>query len=266
MTASEATTPRATFSASRPPGPTRPRVTRAKAFSSRSSASEPATRSTVTNISVTVAATAIAKSSSSAVSPAITCLSTSIGCEIAPSSGRARSRLSPASWANWVTWRANRGRGCRRAARHRPRAGSRPPGRARGCRSRRAAGSEKLPPGDQQVEIGRRLVGDLLGEDQVRLGDQRLDPVVDEARLHRVVLVHEHLDHRLLGVQRGERAELVEQVRRAGSAPRSPRRPRPSAPPPRARRRRRTRPASQSSSRAWSRSISPSPVPIWNCS
>ena len=40
-----------------------------------------------------------------------------------------------------------------------------------------------------------------------------LDPVVDEARLHRVVLVDEHLDLGLLRVQGGERVELVEQVR-----------------------------------------------------
>ena len=50
---------------SRPGGraPDQPRVSRGKAFSSRSSASEPATRSTVTNISVTVAATEIANES-----------------------------------------------------------------------------------------------------------------------------------------------------------------------------------------------------------
>ena len=48
--------------------PTRPRVSRAKAFSSRSSASEPATSSSVTNISVNVAATAIAKMSSGGAS------------------------------------------------------------------------------------------------------------------------------------------------------------------------------------------------------
>ena len=66
---------------------------------------------------------------------------------------------------------------------------------------------------DDQVEVVGGLVGDLLGEDQVRLGDQRLDPVVDEARLDRVVLVDEHLDLRLLRVQRRQRVELVEQVR-----------------------------------------------------
>ena len=59
-------------------------------------------------------------------------------------------------------------------------------------------GTLNVPALDQQVEVVRRLVGDPLREDQVRLGDQRLDPVVDEARLDRVVLVDEHLDLRLL--------------------------------------------------------------------
>ena len=56
--------PSRTFSASRAERPTSPRVSRGKAFSSRSSASEPATSRTVTNISVSVAATAIANVSS----------------------------------------------------------------------------------------------------------------------------------------------------------------------------------------------------------
>ena len=44
--------PRPIFSAAAPSGSTSPRVSRAKVFSSRSRASDPATRSTVTNISV----------------------------------------------------------------------------------------------------------------------------------------------------------------------------------------------------------------------
>ena len=79
-------------------------MTRAKAFSSRSSASEPATSSTVTNIRVTVTATAIANVSSSAVSPATICLSTLIGSAIAPSKGSAKWRFSPARSANLITW------------------------------------------------------------------------------------------------------------------------------------------------------------------
>ena len=55
-------------------------MSRAKAFSSRSSASDPATRSTVTKMSVSVAETAIANMSSGAASRTIT-LSTSIGWE-----------------------------------------------------------------------------------------------------------------------------------------------------------------------------------------
>ena len=104
VTANEATTPSATFSARSPAGPTSPRVILAKAFSSRSSANDPATSSTVTNIRVTVAATAIAKSSSSEVLPATTCLSIAIGSAIAPSNGSARSRFSPARPANSITW------------------------------------------------------------------------------------------------------------------------------------------------------------------
>ena len=78
-------------------------MSRGYAFSSRSSASEPATRSTVTNISVTVAATEIAKASSEVPPPATTVFSTSMGDATAPSSGTAKSRLSPASSANSIT-------------------------------------------------------------------------------------------------------------------------------------------------------------------
>ncbi len=94
VTANEAMIPSASFSTSSPEAPTRPRVIRANAFSSRSSASDPATSRTVTNISVTVAATAIAKTSRSEDWPATTSLSTVIGSAIAPSSGRAKWRLS----------------------------------------------------------------------------------------------------------------------------------------------------------------------------
>ena len=79
VTANDATTPEPDLLASRPVCATSPRVSRAKAFSSRSSASEPATSSTVTNISVIVAATAIANVPSSALRPSTTSLSTLIG-------------------------------------------------------------------------------------------------------------------------------------------------------------------------------------------
>ena len=103
MTAIDAAIPSAIFSTSSPVLPTSPRVIRANAFSSRSSASEPATRSTVTNIRVTVIATAIAKVSSAELSPATTVLSTAIGSATAPSRGNAKSRLSPASSPNRIT-------------------------------------------------------------------------------------------------------------------------------------------------------------------
>ena len=60
VTTRETTTPSRTFSVSSADFETSPRVSRAKAFSSRSSASEPATSRTVTNIRVIVAATEIA--------------------------------------------------------------------------------------------------------------------------------------------------------------------------------------------------------------
>ena len=79
VTASEATTPRTTFSPRSPVRPTSPRVRRVNAFSSRSSASEPATRSTVTNIRVKVAATAIANVSRLGGDPETTLVCTTIG-------------------------------------------------------------------------------------------------------------------------------------------------------------------------------------------
>ena len=70
-----------------PSGETRPRVSRGKAFSSRSSASEPATSRTVTKARVKVAATAIAKISSGGAEALTTCLSTAIGWVSRVSSG-----------------------------------------------------------------------------------------------------------------------------------------------------------------------------------
>ena len=177
---------------------------RAKAFSSRSSASEPATSSTVTNISVTVAATAIANVSSAAVSPATTCLSTSIGCgdraqqrqrEVEVLARRGSAKLDHLG-------RAPRAAGLVGGSSARDRLEDRRRAlEPEDVERRRAAGAE-LAALDQQVEVVGRLVGDPLREDQVGLGDQRLDPVVDELRLDRVVLVDEHLDRRLLGVER----------------------------------------------------------------
>ena len=100
MTRSDSATPSPTFSTRSAVRPTSPRVSRGKAFSSRSSASEPATSSTVTNIRVTVAATEIANESRLGGEPEMTSFSTSIGWAIAPSSGSARSRFWRASREN----------------------------------------------------------------------------------------------------------------------------------------------------------------------
>ena len=100
VTTSPTATPSTTFSASSAERETSPRVRRGKAFSSRSSASEPATSSTVTKARVRVAATAIAKTSSGGVEALTTCLSTAIGWARRSISGAATSRLSRASVAN----------------------------------------------------------------------------------------------------------------------------------------------------------------------
>jgi hypothetical protein len=165
----------------------------------------------VTNISVTVAATAIANESSDGAPAFTTCLSTSIGCATAPSSGSATSRFS---WA-------------RRAKRHLVELRLKLLGDRRPQRLEHVRGAlepedlDRVPDQgdleraalDQRVEIDLRLLGDLLRDDQVRLRDQRLDAVVDELGLERVILVDQHLDGGLLGVERRQRAQLVDQVR-----------------------------------------------------
>ena len=70
-------------------------MSRAKVFSSRSSASEPATSRTVTNIRVIAIATEIAKVSSGGTSPLTTSLSTAIGSATEESSSSAKPRFSP---------------------------------------------------------------------------------------------------------------------------------------------------------------------------
>ena len=93
---------------SRPAAPMRltsPRVSRANVFSSRSSASEPATSRTVTNIRVMAIATETAKVSSGGMSPRPTSFSTAIGwrTEASSSSANAEVRRWPAR-ANSITW------------------------------------------------------------------------------------------------------------------------------------------------------------------
>ena len=103
VTTTATTTPSRTFSPSSADFETSPRVSLAKAFSSRSSASEPATSSTVTNISVIVAATAIANVSRLGVSPETTSLSTLIGWETELSRSPATPRFSAARWLKRIT-------------------------------------------------------------------------------------------------------------------------------------------------------------------
>ena len=107
VTTIERTTPSETFSPRRAHLPTSPLVSRANAFSSRSSARDPATSRTVTNISVTVAATEMAKASRLGGEPETTSFCTLIGWAIEVRSGFARSRFWRASLAKVITrWRA----------------------------------------------------------------------------------------------------------------------------------------------------------------
>ena len=178
-----------------PAGETRLRVSRGKAFSSRSSASEPATRRTVTKARVSVAATAIAKMSSGGESPLTTSFSTSIGCARRSISGAATSRFSRASEAKRIT-RSSDSRcapgGDRRPQRFEDRAGRlQAEDFDRLCRA-----TSKSPPFDQQVEVAAAFGGDPLGDHQVGLGEQGVDPVVDRLRLERVLLVDQDFDLR----------------------------------------------------------------------
>ena len=237
MTTSETTTPSSTFSASSADLPTSPRVRRAKAFSSRSSASEPATSRTVTNISVIVAATEIAKVSRLGVSPLTTSLSTPIGWETEPSRSSATPRFSAASWLKLdhlveVVDRAgcSGGSSSRTSLQDLARRARRPSTVEALAEEREVAAVE------QDLQVARRDLGDLLGDPQVRLREQRVDPVVDEAALDRVLLVDQHPRRSAPRGQAAERLQLVDQVRRAGSARRAPRPTRPArGPPPRSR-------------------------------
>ena len=220
----------------------------------------------MTNISVIVAATAIANESSSGRRPETTSLSTLIGSATRRAGGSAKSRFSRARSANSITSSSAGAAGL-------------PGGSSRGdlVEDRPGLGEAEdvevadqrqaeLAAVDQQVEVARRGLRDLLREHQVGLGDQRLDPVVDELRLDRVLLVDEHLDRRLLRGQAGERARACRSGPRAGSARRGRRRTRPSAS---ASSRLETSTHStrlQSSPRARPRSMPPSSPPRWKSS
>ncbi len=208
----------------------------AKAFSSRSSASEPATSRTVTNISVIVAATEIAKVSRLGVSPLTTSVSTLIGCVTEVSRSPAAPRLSAATLLNSIT----RSRSVEVGAvlgQLIADLGQDLLGVAEAEDRDAVAEEAEVAAVEQDLQVLGRDVGDLLGDLQVRLREQGVDPVVDEAGLDRVLLVDEHLDRRALRVEAGERLEAIDEVRRAGSARRARRPTRPSAgPPPRWRR------------------------------
>ena len=179
-------------------------------LSSRSSASEPATRSRVTKVRVRVAATAIAKTSSGGVAALTDCLSTAIGWARRSISG-ARSRGcrgQPAEPDHPVELRARCAGGSR--GRSGPRIAAAAP---QPEYFDRPAEHFEVAAVDHQVEVRppsleiRREMNRLASATSAR------DPVVDHARLDRVLLVDDHLDFRLFGVQAGERLEPVDQVR-----------------------------------------------------
>ena len=93
-----------TFSSSRPSRDTRPRTSRRKAFSSRSSASRPAARRIVTNMSDTVTDTPTAKASSGTRLPFSATRLTCTGLLTVVRTWSERLRFWIASWANCVTW------------------------------------------------------------------------------------------------------------------------------------------------------------------
>ena len=97
QTTTEQAAASAAFSTSKPVRDTSPRTSRAKAFSSRSSASVPAASSTVTNISETATASATANELSEVVPPSITCERTRIGSPTTDRTSSENDRLSRAS-------------------------------------------------------------------------------------------------------------------------------------------------------------------------
>ena len=217
----------------------------------------------MTNIRVTVAATAIAKvSSSEVVAGDDDLLDRDRLGDRAEQRQREVEVLAGEVGELGSPGRARRPRGSRAAAR--AATWSRIAPDLRSPRMSRSPRSGRLNCAalDQQVEVVRGLSARSRCE-RTRFASviERLDPVVDQVRLDGIVLVHEHLDGRLLRVEAGERAQLVEQVRRAGSGRRGRRRPRPS-PPPRSRESTSTHSTrAQSSSRASPRSMPSSSPP-----
>ena len=156
----------------------------------------------MTKVSVSVAATAIAKTSSGGVGALTDCLSTAIGCASRSISGDATSRLSRASVAKRITRSsvATLRRGHRRA--------QRPQDRGDGSEAEdfdRLSEHVEVAAVDDQIEVAAAFGGDLPGDEEVGLRQQRGDAVVDDPRLERVLLVDDHLDFGRFGVQ-GARA------------------------------------------------------------
>jgi hypothetical protein len=67
---------------------------------------------------------------------------------------------------------------------------------------------------DHEPDEFAAFVGDPPGDHQVGLGQQRVDPVVDQPCLDRVVFVDDDFDFGSAGVRGGERVEFVDQVGR----------------------------------------------------
>ena len=70
----------------------------------------------------------------------------------------------------------------------------------------------EVPAVDDEVEVAPAFDRDPSRDQQVRLRQQRVDPVVDQLRLDRVLLVDDHLDPRRARAQRRERVDPVDQV------------------------------------------------------
>jgi hypothetical protein len=202
--------PSRTFSPSRPLVETRPRVSRGNAFSSRSSASEPATRRTTTKARVRVAATAIAKISSGGLSPDQDLVD------------RDRLRQPGDQRLGDVEVVARLGGEAgdflqRRLQSLRQRRGQRFEDlRARPQAEDVEAAAERLELAavDDQVEVAAAFGADPPRHRQVRLREQRRDPVVDQFGLDRVFLVDEDFDFRHPRGQGRERVDLADEVGR----------------------------------------------------
>ena len=196
-------------------GETSPRTSRRKAFSSRSIASVPAARSTVTNMSEIAIATAAAKVESGVVPPLTTSESILIGLPIVLRISSERSRFSCASWPKRITLSSSsRACGVRRQLRLRVADDRLRPPQAEHLDVASQDRQRDAAAVDDQVQIADRDLGDLLRERGVRILRPRLDGVLDVAGLDRILRVVEDLHRRRLGrLETLERLELLRDVR-----------------------------------------------------